>query len=563
MTHSSRPRRRPRALAAAAIATGTAAALILTACSAGTPSAETTPSSDASPVSGGTLRYLAGAEPGTWDAAKVPGLALLAVNSSIFDTVVSQNADGSYGPGLAESWDVSEDGTEYTFHLRDDVTFHDGEAFDAEALEVNLRRPLDPESGLNPSLPIKDTEVVDPQTLTVTLTSPDATAIHALSTPHIPIYSPKVLAEHSNAEIGADPRLSVGTGPFTVSDYTRGSSVTLERFDDYDWAPESLEHSGPAYLDSVEIQFVPEPQARVGAFESNQADAIDAVPPLNAAQLSAGGERQILEAENAGLPYSLSLNTNVAPFDDIRVREAFRDAIDIDALLQSIYAGYYEKAWTVVTEPTAPDGSYNADLEGSWGYDPEAAAALLDEAGWDTLDDEGYRTKDGERLTLQWKDDNLYIQQDQRQQLGEAIAAAVKDVGIEVVRTQYDTAGYAQELAKNEHHLAPSSRGYADVETPTLVFASVADPREQGARINYGLTSDEDIDAWYQELTVSDDAERRAELGREVQKKVNDEVYAIPLYVPKKLVGAQNTVHGWAFDRVGYTDSLVGVWLEQ
>ncbi len=545
--------------AAAAVLVG---ALALTGCTAGGPSPTPTGEAAASgPISGGTLTYLSGPEPPVWDAQKLPGLGLLSINSSIFDTIVTQEPDGSYGPGLAESWEISDDGLTYTFHLRDDVVFHDGEKFDAAALQTVLERTLDPDNALPPlnGIAITGFDQPDDTTLVITLKNPSATVIHSFSTPHIPVYSPKVLAEHTAAELASNPLLSVGTGPFKVTGYTKGSSITLERNDDYAWAPDTIAHDGPAYLDEIDISFVPEPQARVGALASGQADAIDAVPPLNAPELIASGAT-ILEAVNAGLPYTLSINATAAPTDDIKVREALRAAISLDDILESIYGGYYDKAWTVITPITPPAGSYDQDLEGTWGYDLELAASLLDEAGWTEFDADGYRVKDGKRLTLQWVDDNVYILQDQRQQLGEAIATSVKEYGIEIIRTPYDTAAYTAELAKGIHNLAPSSRGYADVGTPAVVFAGIHRAGGPGAQINYGLTQDADIDAWYAEITVSGDPERRAELGRLIQERVNEEVYAIPLYVPKKLVGVKG-VEGWTFDAVGYTDSFYGTWL--
>ena len=534
----------------------------LAGCAGGGPASD--PTSDAAvsgPVTGGTLTYLSGPEPPVWDSQKLPGLGLLSINSIIFDTIVTQEPDGSYGPGLAESWEISDDGLTYTLHLRDDVVFHDGEPFDAAALQTVLERTLNPENALPPlnGIPIAGFEQPDEHTLVITLERPSATVIHSFSTPHIPVYSPKVLAEHTAAELAANPLLSVGTGPFKVTGYTKGSSITLERNDDYAWAPAYIAHDGPAYLDRVEISFVPEPQARVGALASGQADAIDSVPPLNAPELIASGAT-ILEAVNSGLPYTLSINDTSFPTDDILVREALRAAIPLDDILASIYGGYYDKAWTVVTPITPPAGSYASDIEGTWDYDPELAAELLDEAGWTETDAEGYRVKDGQRLTLQWYDDNVYILQDQRQQLGEAIATSVKESGIEIVRTPFDTAAYTEELGKGVHNLAPSSRGYADVGTPSIVFAGIHRAGGPAAQINYGLTQDPDIDAWYAEITVSGDPERRAELGRLIQERVHDEVYAIPLYVPKKLVGVKG-VEGWTFDAVGYTDSFYGVWL--
>lgn len=233
-----------------------------------------------------------------------------------------QAEDGTYKPHLATGWEISDDGLVYTFTLRDDVVFHDGTPFNAAVLKQNLDRPLNEVGLATAGNAIVSTAVLSDDELQVTLGRKNAAFIHALSTPHWPIYSGKVLSEHTPAELGTDPALSIGTGPFRVKEYAKGSKLVLERNPDYAWAPETADHEGPAYLDEVVIQFVPETQARIGALNSKQADAIDQVPPLNIGEVEAAGNTVITQ-DNTGTPYYLALNTNIAPFDDKNVRLAF------------------------------------------------------------------------------------------------------------------------------------------------------------------------------------------------------------------------------------------------
>ncbi|MBO9625531.1 MAG: ABC transporter substrate-binding protein [Microbacterium sp.] len=546
------------ALAVGAIAVASA---MLAGCASAAPSSKPASSAE-EPVEGGTLTYLANTEPGTWDGQKVPSLNLNSLNSSIFDTVVAQASDGTYKPDLAKSWKVSDDGLVYTFELRDDVTFHDGTPFDAAVLKQNLDRPLNEVGLATAGNAIASTEVTGEYELTVTLSRPNAAFIHALSTPHWPIYSGKVLSEHTPAELGADPTLSIGTGPFRVKEYVKGSKLVLERNPDYAWAPETAAHQGPAYLDEVVVQFVPETQARIGALNSKQADAIDQVPPLNIPEVEGAGN-VVLQKDNTGTPYYLALNANIAPFDDRNVRLAFRDAIDIDSLLKSVYGGVYSRAWTTTLPDTPPVGAYDESLEKSWGYDLDKAQKLLDEAGWDEVDADGYRVKDGKRLHIDWYYDSLYVQTDQRQQLGEAIASSLKEAGFEVERIPFDTASFTAAIAKNEHNLADASRGYADVGTSVSPFTSSADPRKGGNGINYGLLNDDVIDAQYVTVQTDSDPDARIEAAKVVQARILDEGYAIPLYIPQKIVGTSPSVHGWTFDAVGYTDSFYDAWLSE
>ncbi|WP_449280504.1 ABC transporter substrate-binding protein, partial [Leucobacter sp.] len=433
--------RRPLRRAATGLALGLVLALGLAACSSGDTGSAGADDSSTAPVAGGTLTYLANTEPPTWDSQVVPSLNVNSINSSIFDQVVAQAEDGTYHPYLATGWEISDDGLNYTFTLREDVVFHDGSPFNAEVLKQNLDRPLNEPGLATSSSFIESTEVVDEYTLSVDLARPNAAFIHQLSTPHWPIYSGKVLSETEPGQRSADPTLSIGSGPFRVAEYVAGSKLVLERFEDYAWAPETRDHQGAAYLDEVVIQFVPEPQSRIGSLNSGQADAIDQVPPLNIPEVESAGN-QIITQDNTGTPWLLNINPNLAPFDDENVRLAFRSAIDIDGLLQSIYAGVYEKAWSTTLPGTPPAGSFDEDLVDSWGYDLDEAIALLEEAGWTEIDGDGYRVKDGERLHLDWYVDSLYAQTDQRQQLGEAIASSLKEAGFEVERIPFDTGSF-------------------------------------------------------------------------------------------------------------------------
>ena len=540
-----------------------AAALGLASCAGGGSSAGSDAAADGEPVAGGTLTYFANTEPPVWDGQRVPSLNVNSINSSIFDTVVAQAEDGTYHPGLAKEWTISDDGLTYTFTLRDDVTFHDGTPFNAAVLKQNLDRPLNEPDLATVSNGIAENVVKDDYTLEVRLSRQNAAFIHALSTPHWPIYSGKVLTEHTSAELAASPELSVGTGAFKVKSYAKGSKLVLERNDDYNWAPDTWDHQGKAYLDEVDIQFVPETQARIGALTSDQVDAIDQIPPLNIPEVENAG-LTVLQKDNTGTPYYLALNPNIAPFDNTDVRLAFREAIDIDGLLKGIYGGVYEKAWTTTLPDTPPAGSYDSSLEGSWGYDLDAAIKLLEQAGYTEIDSDGYRVKDGKRLTVQWYVDSLYQQTDQRQQLGEAIASSLKEAGFEVIRTPFDTAAFTAELAKGEHNLSDSSRGYADVGTSVYPFVTAAIPKSNGGSgINYGLLSDPQIDADYAVISSSLDQQERIDAAHDAQQRILDEGFAVPLYIPKKIVGTTNAVHGWKFDAVGYTDTFYDVWLQQ
>src|SRR5690606_27929702 len=147
---------------------------------------------------------------------------------------------------------------------------------------------------------------------------------------------------------------------------------------------------------------VPETQARIGALQSGQADAASAVPPLNADALESAGF-ELLTAPATGVPYVATLNTASGPTADLLVRDALFRAIDLDGIVDRIYAGRYDRAWTVLAPATPPEGAYAADLVGSYDYDQDAAADLLAEAGYTERNADGILVNEaGEPLVLRW-----------------------------------------------------------------------------------------------------------------------------------------------------------------
>ena len=337
-------------------------------------------------------------------------------------------------------------------------------------------------------------------------------------------------------------------------EYDQGAKLILERNDDYEWGPEFAEHTGPAYLDEVEIQFVPEAQVRIGALTSGSADAIASLPPLNADAVEDAGF-VLASAPATGVPFVAPLNTTDGPTADVRVREALRAAVDWDAVVDTVYKGRYDRAWTPLAPTTAPAGSYNEDVEGSFEFDPDAAAALLADAGYTETDGEGYLTKDGERLTLRWISDASDIR-DQRDVVAEAVQAQAREAGIHITIEQLDTSAYLERVASSDYEIVAESWGQSDA----AVFGSATNPKGIAPNgINYSRYADDDLAAWVPEAASSPDPERRAELYRLIQQRVNDQASIIPIYIQSFLVAAKDTVEGISFDPVGYPTAFYEV----
>jgi peptide/nickel transport system substrate-binding protein len=474
--------------------------------------------------------------PQQWAQNKV---RLLVFNQ--FDALLSRGTDGSFQPWLARSWKASDDGLTYTLELRDDVTFHDGTKFDAAAVKANLDQFRKP--GYNPTVAsiqlraFDKAEVLSPATLKITLTEPDALFLDFLASPYSGQVSPKSLRSAKDLKFGG-PDL-VGTGPFILDAYVQGQEIRYRRNAAYKWPPAGAGHQGPAYLSQLTYRFLPEAAVRVGALTSGQVQVIEGVPPTDTALIQADPNLTYQKALNSGTSFSYYFNTSRAPFDDQRVRQAFREATDVDAVLKAVYQGTATRAWSVVGKASP---FYDASLEGTYGGDAAKANALLDEAGWKQRDAEGFRVKDGERLTVRTVASAAFVR-DRRDVLAQAIQAQVKQsAGIDFQVKIVDQGTAQKAVEDNAYELFENSRGDSDVGAAlNLILPS------KGA-INRTHFADPQLETWLTQATATSDQAERKELYTKVQRAVTDSAIVFPIYVPADQIAAQKSVQGLGFD---------------
>ena len=462
------------------------------------------------------------------------------VQRAALDSLVFQEADGSFSPWLAESWEVSDDGTSYTFELRDDVTFHDGEPFDAAAVKANFDRIVDPETASAQAASMMGaefyagTEVVDDHTVRVEFTQAYAPFLQAASTAQLGFYSPAVLAESADRLKAGGPGVTVGTGPFELTDYTPDQEIVYTRNDDYAWGPDG---QGAASFETLRVSILPEAAVRAGVVDSGEADLASQLPPNLAADL--GDTLTIDSIEYPGLPYSLYLNEAYGVFADQRVRQAFSRAIDIDTAVEEIYFGQFPRAWSILGSTTP---TYDASLEGTWPFDAAAAEALLDEAGWTERDSEGYRTKGGERLSARWI--AWTPVPDDRAALANAIQSDLKAVGFEIVREVLEPGAYNEQYGPKTFDL--TDWGFSGVDPDLLRSHLHSEGFQNASQVN-----DPAMDLLLEDAVARTDADERAVLYREVQQWNAEHVAIVPLYSPAFITAVGDTISGLEYDLYG------------
>ncbi|UWF76707.1 MULTISPECIES: ABC transporter substrate-binding protein [Microbacterium] len=462
------------------------------------------------------------------------------VQRQVLDSLVFQEADGTFSPWLAESWEVSPDGTTYTFRLRDDVTFHDGEPFDAEAVKANFDRIADPETASAQAASMlgadyyAGTEVRGEHEVAVRFTQPYAPFLQAASTAQLGFYSPKVLAEAADELKAGGPGITVGTGPFELTEYTPDQEIVYTRNDDYAWGPHGEE--APAF-ETLRVEILPEASVRAGVVESGEADLASNLTPRQVGELPEG--LTVESIEYPGLPYSLFLNEAYGVFADQRVRQAFARAIDVDTAVEEIFHGEFPRAWSILSASTP---YYDASVEGANAFDRDEANALLDAAGWTARDSDGIRMKDGKRLSARWI--AWTPVPEERTTLANAIQSDLAEVGFEIQREVLEPGAYNEQYGPKTFDI--TDWGFSGVDADLLRSHLSTDGFQNASQVK-----DAEVDALLARGLASTDDAERAEAYGALQRWNAEHVAIVPLYTPSLITAVADTVDGLTFDLYG------------
>ncbi|REF38063.1 peptide/nickel transport system substrate-binding protein [Thermasporomyces composti] len=552
-------RRSPTRRAAPLTAVAVSAVLVLaTACGAGGDSRAASPTTGASraPVAGGTLRFSVSGDPLCLDGHAISSGLNQFLGRIITDTVTTLDRRGRPAPYLAESWDISPDGTTYTFHLRKGVTFSDGTPWNAEAFQVNLEHMRDPatKSPLAAAYiaPYESSRIIDEYTLEVHLAYPYTPFLYVLAQAWLGMESPKQIREAPETMCDKP----IGTGPFVVESYARNQRITYVRRDDYNWAPSWLKHKGPAYLDRIEVTIVPEALIRYQSLVSGQYDITDLVPPQNAAAVEANPNLVFKNLTRPGHPNAVWFNTSRPPFDDVRVRRAFVAATDVAAIAQSVGFGYYPVKDNYLASNSK---YYDPTTEGVLRYDPALANRLLDEAGWTGRDSAGYRTKNGRRLTVELPTNESATPSPQLVQL----QGQVKKVGFELKIVQLPPAQLTERRYSGDYDL---TSGYWHTNTTDVLYIryhSSEIPSAERIGQNASYLRDAELDAILEKARATPDGPEAAALYSRAQHRLLELVPALPLWEANAQWAYHTYVKDIAVDTSHPQPVFTAAWLDK
>ena len=326
---------------------------------------------------GGVLKIAVTTGPPTLDPHFSPSRATGDIAINVFEGLVGFDKDFSVRPQLAESWEVSDDGLTYTFHLRPGVVFHNGREVNADDVKASLERILEISPSKSRLQDIESIEVVDDRTVRLHLSQPNGPLLQTLATPTVSILP----AEAIEGKPGGEAEL-IGTGPYEVAEWLPDRYVRLTRFDDY--VPREGEPGGSTGMREAcvaEVQFIPVPEdsSRATGLQTGEYHIADFLPYGAGRRLQQTPEIEILEVQQHMMPFMYFNHAEERITSDMEMRQAIQAALNNEEMMAVASEGYGS------LNPSYYFGVWATD-EGSELYnqqDLEKARRLMEEAGYD------------------------------------------------------------------------------------------------------------------------------------------------------------------------------------
>lgn len=441
-------------------------------------------------VSGKTLIY--GAES---EFEKInPVLDDSPVDTMIFSGLTKFDENNRPVPDLATSWDISSDNLTYTFHLRKDVKWHDGQPFTANDVKFTIDSILNPK---NNSLikeqfeEIKSVDVIDNYTVKISLKKPFPPILDNLTRGIVPIHilSGKDL---NSVDFNSGP---IGTGPFKFAEWKKGESFTLQANTGY--------YGGKPKLDKIVIKFIPDMNVRAIQLETGEID-VALLEPQQLARVEKSEKNKVYLIPTADYR-AMMYNFRKPLWQDVKVRQAINYAVNRDNILQGVLLGHGKVAYG----PLQLNWANNENVE-KYGYNPEKAKALLAEAGWKPGPD-GILTKNGQKFSFRL---TTFNNDPIRVAIVNALSTELKKIGVEAIPD-------------------PRARGtfkWPEVDAFLLGWGSPFDPDDHTYKLfhssqiengwNLGAYRDAEIDRLLEEARTTLDENKRKELYGKFQKRL-------------------------------------------
>jgi len=459
-------------------------ATLLTGCTA--KSIETEPLTQGMPLDTRTDIVIAsGYDIVTLDPHEASDTYSIEVISMIYEQLIGIGKDGKYRPELAETWEIADD-TQYVFHLRKGVRFHNGREMTADDVVFSLERAKRHISSKAALENVRSVEALDEYTVKITTESPYSTLMRNLTTSYTSILCKSAVENDELAEI-------VGTGPMIFTQYKPNYQTVLTRNNEY--------RDDKASVTTLTRRVIPDDSARTIALENGEIDYVSNLQSVDIERVKENPSLKTFETVSSNIAY-LGFNTSKAPFNDIRVRHALHLATDKQKIIDSVYEGYGTACKSVF--PTTLEG-YNDELD-LYPFDIERARKTLTASGYP----DGF-------------DMEIVLSSDDRSRMAQILQDDYKKIGVNITISQMEFSSFLQYLEDDKHDafIMSWSEGSNHDLTVTTNFHS-----KGGNRMHYSnVTVDQIIERARETL----DWEMREPLYKELQKLVMHDSVWIPI----------------------------------
>jgi peptide/nickel transport system substrate-binding protein len=490
---------------------------------------------DATPAApgklGGILKVGLQADPTALDPQKQSLTAIWRVVEHIYEGLTGVRPDLSIEPLLAESWEISDDGLVYTFTLREGVTFQDGSPLTAGDVKFTFERLVDPETA-SPSAAdlasMASVEAPDERTVVVTLSQPDASFLATLTNPSVGIMSEAFVTANG----GDVTQVAMGTGPFVFNEYVPNTRVILDKNPNY-W------QEGLPYLDGIEMIIAPDDTSRTSAVVTGTVDLIEYAPLRDIEILEQDPSLKLAGDANTNIRF-IGINLEHEPLNILEVRQAIAAAIDRDAVLGPAVFGHGTP--TTVLFPPGYWATLDTEIPAP---DIERAKQLLADAGYP----DGFSTTITSWSQYSFLSAPAVVIQEQLAQIG--IQAELNLVENATMIEQVHAPGNRTfDLA------VTGTSGYIDPMGIIQDFAS-------DSSTNLASYSNERVDELIDAGIASTDPEERAEIYREIQEILLEDLPWINLFIANQYEAMKTDVMGYVHIPTGSGVSYKVTWLDR
>ena len=496
------------------------------------------PEAPSGPQAGGSLTMARFFETLSLDPMGVADNGSIFVRVQIFNTLVEADPDTlpDVGPGLADEWSSSADGLTWTFHIRDNAMFSNGDPVTAEDVQFSLMRLADPTINVNiPSLGtgIESVDIVDDRTVQVNLDRPVGAFLENISVFPASVIS-KAAVEAEGDDHWTDP---LGTGPFKLKEWVPGSHITVERNEFY-W------EEGKPYLDEIRFDFIADDNARILRIQGGDADIVEGVPWTQILDLENSSDFRI-QVDDIVRYEGVFLNHTVAPLGEVGVRQALNYATNKAAINDAVYGGVGEIANSMI-----PKATYHSDYDTlpAYFYDLDKAKELMAASSMPDGFDLAYIYPSGSSA---------------HEQLGVVLQAQWAEIGVNLSLEEVDTGSlFGDRFFTMEYESGvPLPKFTSDVVVPdevALLFYD-KDPENILAGFFTGWAIPDELERVTEEAAFTTDEAVRAELWPQAQRIGMEEAPWVTLFFLPTVHAVASNVEGFRVVPNGWWD-LEDVW---